>query len=171
MAKPVEIPFSKVYDRKSVKTLTMTAFGGFVRIALAALEEGIDPFAVSHPVLMRYANCNPQQWTPCRKAILNALGDALPSLREAYEIALKKKANQKAMGKYFYEKGLGPMKRAATLRNLNAKVKAVSFEPQVTAPVILRPTKIQRYRSEKVDLQVRENALKSKKLTSAGLHD
>ena len=164
MAQTVEIPFSKVFERKSVRNLTMAAFGGFVRIATSALLEGFDPFSASRADLEFRAKCFPRQWGPSKKAILNALADALPTLTEAYSIAVKKKANQKAMGRHFYEKGLGPMKRAATLRNLNKKAQAQTFTPEKVSADILQPTKISRPKLENIDQMAVEKA-KSKPQT------
>lgn len=87
MAKEIEIAFSLVRNRKSVKKLKITEFGGYTALIQSCLMDGFDPLPEDPTTLQFLSRSTPKQWARCNKAIMEAVYDCLPVLERAYRKA------------------------------------------------------------------------------------
>ena len=159
MAKPLDVPFGAVLDRKSIKNLNMAELGGFILLAREAVLYGFEPFGARQSILCSRARCTAQQWTWYKKTVLEALRDALPVLQDTYSKAQRKRQNLQEHGRRAFAK-------SNAQRSLNAKQKggAHNFTPSLNAiPVTFQPEKANKYRPENTDQALRTRVLAAMK--------
>ena len=152
---------------RSVRNLQSTALGAFIGLALAALEEGIDPFSITGVTCQRYARATPRQWQAIGKEVLGALQEALPSVVLEYRKRLqgrqsRLKAGQNNLAEYNAKKKLAAKDRAGA---------TFSLSDQNVAPTILHPVKAPAYRPTNTDMQLRQVAKNAPKSSGFVLTD
>ena len=91
MAKPVEIPFSKIRNNPVFKRLNALERGLFFGVAQACLFDGEDLDTTNPMRLALTAGASGQQWGSGKREALKALRELLPLLKSCYDEVVNKK--------------------------------------------------------------------------------
>ena len=159
MAKPLDINLSLVWNRESVNDLRITDVGGFVLLARAAVLGSFDPFNAKPCELENRARATPKQWKLCKGRILAALEDALPMLRQAYQLALQKRQKFQRHARRVFA---ASNERNRQKGELKRRAHNFASSPS-TQPITFQPEKAPRYRPENTDQSLRTCVLAAMK--------
>lgn len=148
---------------QEVRKLQATQLGAFLGIALAAMNEGFDPFAAPLVQLHHFGRVTPTQWPRVKNDVLKALRAALPDLVQEYKEKMENRRTRIKSG-------------AANLRAYHASkrnvitLQPVSIVENSYTPGIFQPTKAPRHTNPNTDMQARQIA-KTNKNKGIALHD
>jgi hypothetical protein len=170
MAKPIELELSAVWRLKSVRALNAGQLGCFILIAHAAVFDDFDPYTAARITLIGLCRINPQSFALCYDRTFAALREALPVLRERYELVQAKRAAQRRNAPQMHPKYI-ERQQLRSRAKAEVKAEAQRFAGVSTCGTMLPQPKLQAYRPENNDYIARTAIRKKQQNTQKGLTD
>src|ERR1700679_1863948 len=112
MAKPLNLDYSGIWNRRSIEALNATEVGAYICLTRAMILHGHDPLPTDEDTLQRLSRLTRRQWQRYSKRIHEALNETMGHLKTDYAYSQKCR-----------EKRLWIASRAVEARRRNAELR------------------------------------------------